>query len=220
MIARQPPESQMIIRVLLAKIEELEARLNKTPRNSSKPPSSEHPHARPDPPPNTKSKRKRGGQPGHKRFERSLIPAAECQEVIPCRPKCCRGCGKRIRGSDRSPIREQVWDVEIRPVVTEYLLHRLKCGCGMGTCGSLPDSVTGRTGPTLARILVLMTSWFRTSRRKAAAFSNDVCGVPCSVGHVSELEKRAAGLLEDRYDELAASLPDQTTLAIDETPFR
>ena len=45
LIARQPAEAQAIIRIVLAKIEELETRLNKTSLNSSKPPSSEDPHA-------------------------------------------------------------------------------------------------------------------------------------------------------------------------------
>ena len=46
LIARQPAEAQAIIRILLAKIEDLEALLNKTLRNSSKQPASEHPHAK------------------------------------------------------------------------------------------------------------------------------------------------------------------------------
>ena len=49
LIARQPPEAQAIIRVLLAKIQELEERFNKTPQNSSLPPSTQHPHAKPPP---------------------------------------------------------------------------------------------------------------------------------------------------------------------------
>jgi hypothetical protein len=69
MIARQPPEAQAIIRALLAQIAELKAELEdlrrqvkgKTPQNSSLPPSSQHPHARP-PSGKRKSKRKRGGQ--------------------------------------------------------------------------------------------------------------------------------------------------------------
>jgi len=44
LIARQSPEAQAIIRLLLAKIEELEAKFCKTPDNSSLPPSSQHPH--------------------------------------------------------------------------------------------------------------------------------------------------------------------------------
>ena len=57
-IARQPPEAQAIIRALLAENAELKARIealerqakSKTPQNSSLPPSSQHPHARPQPP--------------------------------------------------------------------------------------------------------------------------------------------------------------------------
>ena len=68
LIARQPPEAQAIIRALLAKIQELESRLNKTPQNSSLPPSTQHPHAKPQKPRRTK-KRRRGGQPGHAKHE-------------------------------------------------------------------------------------------------------------------------------------------------------
>jgi hypothetical protein len=42
LIARQPPEAQAIIRALLAKIQELQDRLNQSPQNSSSPPISEH----------------------------------------------------------------------------------------------------------------------------------------------------------------------------------
>jgi transposase len=68
LIARQPPEAQAIIRLLLARIAELdarvlelEARLNKTPRNSSLPPSTEHPHAKPAPQKESSGK-KQGGK--------------------------------------------------------------------------------------------------------------------------------------------------------------
>jgi hypothetical protein len=66
-IARQPPEAQAIIRLLLAEIARLEARIGelehgrKTPQNSSLPPSSVHPHAKPASP-KRKSQKKRGGQ--------------------------------------------------------------------------------------------------------------------------------------------------------------
>ena len=203
------------------RVEELEAKLAKNSRNSSKPPSTEHPHAKPPPEKKPKSKRKPGGQRGHQKFERALIPTGQCKVVIPCKPGECRSCGKTLRGRDKQPLRQQVWDVEIRPVVTEYQQHRLTCPCcGITTCGTLPDSVDGRTGPVLASILVLLTSWFRTSRRKAALFASDICDVPCSAGHVSALEAKATKALEPVYNELAGILPDQSNLAIDETPFR
>lgn len=43
LMARQPPETQAIMRILLARIAEVEARWNQTPRNSSLPPGTEHP---------------------------------------------------------------------------------------------------------------------------------------------------------------------------------
>ena len=65
-IARQPPEAQAIIRLLLARIEALEARLNKTPQNSSLPPSSQHPHAKP---------RRHDNRPGKSQAAKRVIPS-------------------------------------------------------------------------------------------------------------------------------------------------
>jgi hypothetical protein len=52
-LAGFPPEAQAIIRALAAeakrlkaRVAELEAQLGKTPKNSSAPPSSQHPHAK------------------------------------------------------------------------------------------------------------------------------------------------------------------------------
>ncbi|MCZ6856147.1 MAG: DUF6444 domain-containing protein [Gammaproteobacteria bacterium] len=47
LISRQPPEAQAIIRLLLNRLAELEARLGKSPQNSSQPPSKQHPLAKP-----------------------------------------------------------------------------------------------------------------------------------------------------------------------------
>src|SRR4051812_48433007 len=95
LIARQSPEAQAIIRLLLARIAEQERRiarleaeltsLRKTPQNSSLPPSTRPPHARPAGGA-AKSRRKRGGQPGHRKHERSLIPTEGCQAVVTLKP--------------------------------------------------------------------------------------------------------------------------------------
>ena len=82
LIARQTPEAQAIIHALLAKIRQLQEQLNQSPRNSSVPPSTEHPHAKP-PRPQPQATRLRGGQPGHPRHERPLLPTEQCDNVIP-----------------------------------------------------------------------------------------------------------------------------------------
>lgn len=122
LIARQTPEAQAIIHALLARIAELEAKLNKSPQNSSLPPSSQHPHSKP-PRPKSKGgkKKKRGGQPGHPRHQRELIPTDQCDEVVPIKPEACRRCATPLRGSDPEPLRHQVWELPpIEPIVTEY----------------------------------------------------------------------------------------------------
>ena len=71
---------------LEAELEELRRQVKgKTPQNSSLPPSTQHPHAKPQPQ-KRKSKKQRGGQPGHPKHERPLIPTDECDDVQPLKP--------------------------------------------------------------------------------------------------------------------------------------
>ena len=172
-IARQSSEAQAIIRLLLAKIAELEAELEdlrrqvkgKTPQNSSLPPSTQHPHAKPRPK-KRKSKKRRGGQPGHPKHQRPLIPTEDCDEVEPLKPTECRRCGKKLSGSDREPLRHQVWELpEIKPLVTEYQRHRLSCPCcGETTCARLPPGVPqGQSGPRLMAFTALLMAYYSHS---------------------------------------------------------
>jgi transposase len=221
-IARQPPEARAIIRLLLARIEALEARLNKTPQNSSLPPSSQHPHAKPAPP-RQPSGKKPGAQPGHPKHERTLIPIEQCSEVLTFKPSACRRCGDRLAGNDAEPLRHQVWEVpEIRPLVTEYQLHRLLCPtCGITTCAELPAGVpTGQAGPRLVALVALLMGCFRQSKRRVALFLEQVLGQPCSPGWVVKLQNQATAALRPPYNELASQLPTEDALAIDESPTK
>ena len=231
-----PPEFQAILRAVTdhyeRRIGELEAEikqlrsevasLRKTPGNSSLPPSSAHPHAKP-PPDKPKSNRPRGGQPGHEKHERALIPVAQCTLVLEHKPAACRRCGRELAGSDPAPLRHQVWELpEIRPLVTEHQLHRLHCSCcGVTTCSTLPPGVpTGQAGPRLIALVALLMGCFRQSKRRVALFLEQVLGQPCSPGWVVKLQNQATAALRPCYDELAAQLPDQACLGIDETPTK
>ena len=98
------------IAVLEARIAELERQLPKKPQNSSLPPSTQHPHAKPVPK-TPRSKRKRGGQPGHPKHERTLIPVEQCVDSADHFPTQCRGCGGKLSGADPAPLRHQVWEL-------------------------------------------------------------------------------------------------------------
>ena len=204
-IARQPPEAQAIIRLLLAKIAELEARIEelqrqakgKTPQNSSLPPSRQHPHARPQPP-RRKSKKKRGGQAGHEKHERPLIPTDRCDDVQPLRRTECRRGGAKLSGSDPEPLRHQVWELpEIKPHVTEYQRHRLMCRCcGETTCAELPVGVPqGQSGPRVLAFTALLMAYYRQSKRRTAEFLSTLLGQPCCPSLTAFLGEQFRGIV-------------------------
>lgn len=224
-IARQPPEAQAIIRSLLTKIVELEARIEqleherKTPQNSSLPPSSRHPHNRPSLK-KRKSKKKRGGQPGHEKHERPLIPTDQCDDVQPLRPVECRRCSAKLTGDDSEPLRHQVWELpEIKPLVTEYQRHRLTCPCcGETTCAELPEGVLqGQSGPRLMAYTAMMMAFYRQSKRRTAEFLTAMFGQPCCAALTVKIQNQVTEALRPVYEETAAELPTQPHLNIDET---
>jgi transposase len=222
LIARQSPEAQVIIRLLLAKIAELEARLNKTPQNSSLPPGSQHPHAKPASE-KPKSNKTRGGQPGHPRHERTLIPSADCTSVVTLKPSACRRCGTVLLGTDTAPFRHQVWELpEIKPLITEYQQHRLICPCcGESTCAPLPPGVpTGQSGPRLIAFTATLMALFRQSKRRTALFVSTVLNIPCSASLTVKHQSLATQALRPAYDELVQALPEQSHLNGDESPTK
>ena len=230
-LAASPPEFRALLQTVIdyyegriaqleGRIAELESRLGKTPQNSSLPPSSRHPHAK-GAAGKAKSKKKRGGQLGHARHERPLLPTQDCDDVESLKPSECRRCGMKLSGRDREPLRHQVWEVpSIEPHVTEYQRHRLRCSsCGATTCATLPPGVpTGQAGPRLIALTALLMGCFRQSKSRTALFLSTVLGQPCSTGWVVKLQNQATGALRGAYNELAAQLPRQPVLGIDETP--
>src|SRR5262245_8474977 len=90
LIARQ----QQQIDQLQQQLNDANAKLNTDSTNSSLPPSSDRFHGKrkpprsPDQPPS-----KSGGQRGHPRHQRPLVPPEQVQRTIPCLPEACRRCG-------------------------------------------------------------------------------------------------------------------------------
>ena len=85
----QNREQQAIIEQLEARLRELEALLARYSGNSSKPPSSDPPGAPPPARPK-RTGRKRGGQPGHEKHSRELLPP---ERVTRTADRCCQAGG-------------------------------------------------------------------------------------------------------------------------------
>lgn len=210
---------QQTIAKLEQHVADLEARLNQNSQNSSRPPSCDPPSVKRSPP-REPSGRKRGGQPGHPRYQRPLLPVDQVQDVIICKPSACRRCGGALEGEDPEPRRHQVADLPpIQPEVIEYQLHRLQCpSCGIATQAELPAGVpSGCFGPRLQSLLALASGVYRMSKRMVQSFSHDVLGTEISLGEVAALEQATAAALDAPVAAAREYVQQQPGAGIDET---
>jgi transposase len=224
--AEVPPHARAAILAVIGRLErriaDLEARLGQDSSNSSKPPSSD-PIGVKRRPPRRPSGRRRGGQPGHERHTRAIVPPERLDAVVECRPASCRRCGHALGGDDPRPLRHQVAELpEVRPDVVEYRLHRLSCpGCGAATRAGLPPGVPGGAfGPRLLATIALLTGGYRLSKRQVQAALSDLLGLSISVGMIAKAERKAAAVTAEPVGEALASIRDASALCVDETGWR
>ena len=207
---------------LEAQVADLQARLQLNSTNSSKPPSSD-PIGLKRKPPVPPSGRKRGGQPGHHRVQRSLVPPEKVRTITACRPTDCRRCGHALVGDDPAPLVHQVAELpKIEPLVDEYRLHRLACPqCGVTTCGSLPAGVPrGCFGPSLQAVLSTIAGGYRLSKRQVQQMVGDLFSLSIATGMVSKLERQSTTVLEAPSNEVALGVHDAPAASIDDTAWR
>lgn len=222
--AEMTPAVKAFVLALLKRLDEAEAKIEKlTPRNSSLPPSTEHPHAKPKLKRPPAKNRKQGGQKGHKRHLRELIPTEQCTTVTPYYPQGCRRCGGELLIDAADPKRHQVWDLPpIEPVVDEYQLFRGYCPCcGITTQAELPPDVpTGQCGPRLAAFTGLLMGHFRQSKRRASMFLGDLLNIPCSPAWTVKIQKLVSEAIAAPYEQLRQELEKQPQLFVDESPTK
>jgi len=197
----------------------LKERLGLNSSNSSKPPSSDAPGT----PRQSKrpTGRRPGGQPGHKKHERALLPPEQVQHIVEVVPRECGGCRRRLHGQDGAPRRHQV--VEVPPlsvIVTEYRCHALQCpDCGEVTRGELPAHARSGFGDRLAALASLLVGKYRLSKRLVKDALSDMLGVELSVGSVSNLEGEMSQALAPATAEALASVQAAQAVNADETGF-
>ena len=210
------------IETLEQRIADLEARLNQNSSNSSRPPSSD-PIGVKRRPPAPPSRRKRGGQPGHRKATRALVPPEKLRSSTDCKPASCRRCKGPLGGVDPAPLVHQVAEIpRFEPWVDQYLLHRLICpGCGESTCGTLPEGVAASGfGPRLQAVLATLAGAYRLSKRQVRQLGDDLLGLSISTGAIAKLERRSASALADPHRELADSVRAAPVVNVDETGWR
>jgi transposase len=216
-------EQRAQIADLQRQVAELQRRLNQSSQNSSRPPSSDAPHVKPLPK-QSRSKRKPGGQPGHKRNERSLLPAEQVDELVEHWPQWCADCHSEMPSAGRIEIgeaeRHQVTELPVAKAhVTEHRLHTQHCEeCGCATIATLPDWVpTGAFGPRLQAVTSLLTGVYRLSKRTAQEALSDLFGVSMALGSVSACEQVVSHALAEPVAEAREYARGQKVGHADET---
>jgi transposase len=207
---------------LRERVRDLEARLGQDSSNSSRPPSGDPPGASRRPP-GRGSGRPRGGQPGHPRHLRAVVPPERVDRMEDHWPAACGRCAAPLPAAGGDYLVHQVTELPpVRAEVVEHRLHRVACPrCGAATRAGLPPGVpAGAFGPRVQAAVALLSGRYRLSRREAA----DVCGtlldVPLAVGSVDGLCRATAEALAVPVAEAQATLPQAPVAYADETSWR
>jgi transposase len=176
----------------------------------------------------SKSRRKPGGQPGHRGHWRGLAPADRVDSVIDLLPAHCRHCDCRLTGGRRKvsthgePRRHQV--TELPPIeahITEYRCQNAVCpDCGKTTQAELPHEVQGHFGPELTALIAYLTVVCRMPRRVAQELLGQVLGIPLSLGSIQNSWEEASEAVAEPCIELEKQLAHEPVLNSDETGYR
>ncbi|HYX16779.1 MAG TPA: IS66 family transposase [Nostoc sp.] len=218
-------EFQAQVQVVNERVRELELRLAKDSHNSHKPPSSDEPTFRRQPPKSLRkpSGKKPGGQSGHTGCTRLQVEKPD--DVHPHVPDSCAQCGDDLRGVDSRPAqRRQV--VDLPPLalrVEEHCVHDKRCpGCGHTTRAAFPEGVNGpvQYGPRVQALAVYLQVHQLLPYDRTAELIRDLFGETISEGTLTRTLKRAHALLEPVEQQIHAALRQSPSVHFDETGLR
>ena len=220
-IARQ----NELIAQLQARVAELELRLAaamKDSSTSSKPPSSDIVNP-PKPSPRTKRvKRRRGGQAGHRRHLRGLLPPERVDEQLTFEIDDAEVRRLGLAPTDDYEVVQHVELLEHPLHVTEYRLRKYRDATGETVLPDVPE-IANRPifGPRLLATVGWLKSAAHCSYSTVEAYLEDVLALPVSRGYLAKLcNEVVAESLAEPYEELKRATPRQSHLGSDETSLK
>ena len=214
------------------RISDLERKLSVKQQNSttsSKPPSSDGLAGKQRKRCRSKqSKRKVGGQPGHRGAHRPLAPPERVSEIRPVLPCQCLQCGQALpprlgeAQTDGTVRRHQV--AELPPIqahIIEYQCHGVICPeCGKATKAAIPAEASGQFGPELTALIVHLTVVCRLPRRVVERLLEQALGIEISLGSTQKCWEEASQAVAGPCQELAEKLKSEPVINADETGWR
>jgi len=222
----QLADQQEMIASLTARVKELEDRMAKNSRNSSKPPSSDSPV---EPKPKSlrgRSGKEPGGQKGHP--GRTLCLVEKPDHVMVHDPEECEGCGGGLAGDEASGYeRRQVVDVPpaLALEVTEHRARRKRCsGCGRSTTAVFPPEASAPGvgyGPRIKALSVYLMDYQLLPYERTSELLFDLFGEPApGVGTLHSIGRSCFEGLEQTEGTIKEGLRLSEVGNFDETGLR
>ena len=202
---------------LKQRIDELEARLNANSSNSSRPPSSDSPFAKPTKKVSGK-KGKPGAKKGHKGTRYQMLEPTKQHDLLPA---TCT-CGSRKFTKCEPYYTHQHLELpEVRMSVTHFTLHRGECSCcGKINRANLPNEYRTGYGPRLCAIIAELAGSHGDSRLTIQNFCTSVLGFTISLGTIQKILDRTSEAITPLYEEIGAKARQAAVNHVDETSWR
>jgi transposase len=200
---------------LKARIEELEARLNKNSSNSSKPPSSDSPYnppPKPEKPPKNPKPRKRIGT------RQQCLRPTHVEELHP--EKC--SCGCRDFYDEEHYYTHQVIELPtIQALITHFGLYRARCrACGKMVKAHIPHDKRSGFGARFCATVAELVGVHGDSRRAVQDFFKSVFNIPISQGGIQNVLDRVSRAIAPHYEAIGETVRKAPVNHADETPWK
>ena len=207
---------------LRERVNELEQRLAKTSRNSSKPPSSDG-FKKPSPKSlRKKGQRKSGGQPGHTGHTLKMAEKPDHTEIH--HVEVCECCRRSLTDQEPEGVeKRQVHDLPPRRlIVTEHQAEIKKCSCGHLNKAAFPDGVNAPTqyGEGVKAAAVYVKNYQHLPYERACELLADLLGCPLREGTLANIISQCDDLSENPVAQIKEMIEQASVAHFDETGSR
>ena len=206
---------------LQKEVESLKERLKpaKNSNNSSIPPSKDENRPTRNKSLREKSKKKTGGQPGHKGSTLKMSPTPDhIKKLI---PDYCNNCGNGLHEVEAIPLsKRQVIDLPpVQPIITEYQQCSRQCLCGHIQKAQYPVHITNHVqyGPSVEAIAGYYSVYQYLPFKRLTDMFGQVFNLPISQGTIANLLDRLAIKAQPVYDDIHAKISQSSVVGGDET---
>jgi transposase len=215
------PEAMIqLIEKLFARIEELEARLNKNSGNSNKPPSSDGLSRKERRAQERKSRKKRGGQNGHEGSQLKMSMTPDHREIH--KVNRCRCCNEPLSDVPvKGHRKRQVFDLPPVSIdVTEHQAEVKECPrCGSITEAAFPEGIKrpAQYGSRIKGFITYLSQYQLIPYERITELLVDMLGITISKGTIYNTNRQAYETGAASEEAIREQLTKQPLLHADET---